>query len=164
MNIRELGYEIRRARLERGFTQADLARVAGISRQTLNQLESGLVRDLGIRKVVTLLEHLGLALAIESREPHRPDYVAMACTTANVSLKSALTEQELIHALVTGRVPAHRAPHLRALLDEAPVPLLQGLANEVYRWMKPGKLEKNLRQLAGKLGASRDPDEWLKIG
>jgi hypothetical protein len=49
-------------------------------------------------------------------------------------------------------------------LDEAPVPLLQGLANEVYRWMKPGKLEKNLRQLAGKLGASRDPDEWLKIG
>lgn len=165
MNIRELGHQIRRARLERRLTQAELARVAGISRQTLNRLESGLVRDLGIRKVMALLNHLGLALALESEQyPSRPDYIAMACTTANVSFRTALTEQELIHALATGKVPEHRAPHLRALLDEAPVPLLQGLANEVARWMTPGKLEKNLRQLTSKLNASRSLEEWLKIG
>ena len=165
MRIQELGSEIRRARQARGLTQAQLARLAGLSRETLNLLESGLVRDLGIRKVLAVLDHLGLSVTLQQgMPPRRPDYVGMACTTANVSYKSALTEDELIHALVTGKVPAKRSPHLRTLLEETPAALLQGLAEEAAGWTKPGKLERNLRKLASDLGVSRSVEGWLKTG
>ena len=165
MRIQELGSEIRRARKARGLTQAQLANVTGLSRETLNLLESGLVRDLGIRKVLAVIDHLGLSVTLQQgTRPRRPDYVRMACTSANVSVKTALTEDELIHALVTGKVPAKRAPHLRTLFDEAPVALLQALAEEAAGWTKPGKLEKNLRKLASNLGVSRSVEGWLKTG
>lgn len=165
MRIQELGSEIRRARQARGLTQVQLARATGLSRETLNLLESGLVRDLGIRKVLAVLDHLGLSVMLQQgMRPRRPDYVHMACTSANVSFKSALTEDELIHALVTGKVPAKRGPHLRTLFDEAPLALLQGLVEEAAGWMKPGKLERNLRKLVSDLSVSRSAEEWLKTG
>ena len=165
MRIQELGSEIRRARKARGLTQAQLAHATGLSRETLNLLESGLVRDLGIRKVLAVIDHLGLSVTLQQGvRPRRPDYVRMACTSANVSVKTALTEDELIHALVTGKVPAKRAPHLRSLLDEAPAALLQALAEEAAGWTKPGKLERNLRKLASDLGVSRSVEGWLKTG
>lgn len=86
----------------------------------------------------------------------------MACTTANVSYRSALTEEQLIRALLTGKVPLNRAAHIRTLLDEAPVALLTGLAMEAARWASPGKLQRNLSRLAREVGASRGIDEWLK--
>lgn len=165
MRIPELGREIREARLARGWTQAALAASAGVSRETLNLLERGLIRELGLRKVLAVLDQLGLGLALEQgKGPRRPDYVRMACTTANVSFKSALTGDELIRALVTGKVPAQRSAHIRTLLDEAPSALLNGLAREAARWTRPGKLEKNLSRLANAVGASRRIDEWLKLG
>jgi len=100
----------------------------------------------------------------DGKRPRLSHYLSMACTTASVSFKSALTEDELIHALVTGEVPAKRGPHLRTLFDEAPLALLQGLVEEAAAWMKPGKLEKNLRKLASDLGVSRSVEEWLKTG
>jgi transcriptional regulator with XRE-family HTH domain len=161
----DLGREIREARQARGWTQARLATRAGLSRETLNLLESGLIRELGIRKVLAVLDELGLDLALEQVKPSRqPDYVRMACTTASVSFKSALTADELIHALVTGKVPAQRSAHMRTLLDEAPAALLNDLAREAARWTRPGKLERNLVRLATAVGASRRIDEWLKIG
>ena len=165
MRIQELGSEIRRARQARSLTQAQLAHATGLSRETLNLLESGLVRDLGIKKVLAVIDHLGLNVTLQQgTRPRRPDHVRMACTSANVSVKTALTEDELIHALVTGKVPAKRAPHLRTLLDEAPAALLRALAEEAAGWTKPGKLERNLRKLASDLGVSRSVEGWLKTG
>lgn len=164
MRIQELGNEVRKARLARNLTQAQLAAEAGLSRQTLNLLENGLVKDLGVRKVFALLEKLGIGLTLEhGRRPRRPDFVRMACITANVSLKSALTEDELVRALVTGKMPSNREAHLRALLDEAPAALLNGLAAEAARWINASKLERNLSRLAREAHASRRIDEWLKI-
>jgi transcriptional regulator with XRE-family HTH domain len=163
MKIQELGSEIRKARLAQGLTQAELAARAGLSRPTLNLLENGLARDLGARKVLNLLSQLGLEITVQhDARPRRPDFVRMACTTANVSFKSALTEDELIHALVSGKVPAKRGAHLRTLLDEAPPSLLNGLAAEAARWISPGKLEKNLTRLAQEVEAPRKIGEWLK--
>jgi transcriptional regulator with XRE-family HTH domain len=165
MRIHELGQAIRNARRARNLTQAQLAKTAGISRETLNLLESGLVRDLGIRKVLAVLEELGLALTVELVSRSRqPNYLRMACTSANVSFKSALTEDELVHAIVTGKVPAGRAAHLRSLFDEAPADLLKGLAEDAGKWTRPGKIEKNLEKLAHDSGASRKIEEWLKTG
>jgi transcriptional regulator with XRE-family HTH domain len=163
MRLQELGHEVRKARLARGLTQAELAATAGVSRETLNLLENGLVRELGVRKILALLDKLGLDLAIEQHEqPRRPDYVRMACITANVSFKSVLTEDELIHALLTGKVPPQRSAQLRVLLDEAPAVLLQGLATEAARWISRNKLERNFARLAHDAGALRRIDEWLK--
>jgi transcriptional regulator with XRE-family HTH domain len=165
MRVQELGNEIRRARLARGLTQAQLAADAGLSRQTLNLLENGLVRELGIRKVLALFDQLGVELTVErGKRARRPDYVRMACTTANVSYRSELTEDELVRALVTGKVPENRGAHIRTLLDEAPAALLNGLASEAGRWIDPGKLERNLLRLARDAGASRKIAEWLKSG
>jgi transcriptional regulator with XRE-family HTH domain len=164
LRIQDLGGEIRKARLARGLTQARLAEDVGLSRKTLNLLENGLVGDLGVQKVFAVLQKLGIDLAIvEARgQPRRPDFVRMACTTANVSYKSALTEDELVRALLTGKVPPRREAHIRTLLDEAPLPLLSGLAAEAARWSKPGRLQSNLSRLAREVGASRKIEEWFK--
>jgi transcriptional regulator with XRE-family HTH domain len=166
MRIQDLGGAIRKARLARGMTQARLAAEAGLSRKTLNLLENGLVGDLGIRKVLAVLQKLGIDLGIVEAEgqPRRPDYVRMACTTASVSYRNALTEEELIRALLTGKVPPRREAHIRTLLDEAPLPLLSGLAAEAARWSKPGRLQRNLSRLAREVGATRGIEEWLKTG
>lgn len=94
----------------------------------------------------------------------RPDFIAMACTTASVSFREVLTPDELINALLSGEVPKKRRPHVRTLFDEAPPALLQGLTEDVARWAKPGKLEKNLRKLAIDLRATHGVERWLKTG
>lgn len=162
MRIEELGRELRRARLERELTQAQLARAAGISRETLNRLESGLVGDLGLRKVLAVANQLGLDLSLQQGgRPRRPDYVRMACTTAGVSLRTPLREEELIRALLTGRVPKGRSVHLRTLFDEAPLPLLRGLADEAGRWSSPGRLQRNIDRLTQAVESSRPTEQWL---
>lgn len=162
MRIQELGSQIRKARMAQRLTQAALADKAGISRETLSLLENGLIKELGFRKVLSLLKALGLEISLQQgMQPRRPDFVRMACTTANVSLRNALTEDELIDALVSGKVPEGRSTHLRTLFDEAPLSLLNGLATEASRWIPPGKLEKNLEQLTSEVRAARKVSEWL---
>ena len=162
MRLQEIGFKIRRARIARGLTQAKLAAAAGLSRTTLNQLENGLFPELGVRKIQSLLDKLGLTLSVEAAARGEPDFIHMACTTANVSFKSALSEDELIRALLTGKVPPGRRAHLRALLDETFPALLIGLVREVGRWSKPGRVEQNLMKIADHVGASRRIDNWLK--
>ena len=94
----------------------------------------------------------------------RRDFIAMACTTASVSFREVLTPDELVYALLSGKVARNRRPHIRTLFDEAPVGLLQGLAEDAARWTKPGKLETNLRKLAIDLGAKHGVERWRKTG
>jgi transcriptional regulator with XRE-family HTH domain len=163
MRVQELGYQIRQARTRQGMTQARLARASGISRVTLNQLESGLFPDLGIRKVQALLQNLGLELALaENSVQHRPDFIRMASTSASVSFRETLSDEELIRILLTGKVPANRRAHMRALLDEASPKMLQGLVEEIGRWTKPGRIEKNLSTISKALGISRKNSAWMK--
>ena len=164
MRLQELGYEIRKARLARDLTQAELAAAAGLSRTTLNQLENGLFPDLGVKKVQTILDRLGLDLTVEpAQKARRPDFIGMACTTSSVSYRETLTPDELVHALLSGNVPRNRRPHLRTLLEEAPRSLLEGLVREVGKWAKPGKVAGNVATIADELGVSKRTREWLKI-
>src|SRR6266581_5916889 len=145
MRLQEIGYEVRRARLAQGLTQAELAKAAGLSRVTLNQLELGTFPDLGVRKLQALLENVGLTLAIQPAATRsESDFVRVAATTASVSFKQPLTEEELIRALLTGQIPPGKRPHLRLLFEEAVPSLMRGLINELSQWTKPGRVEKNL--------------------
>jgi transcriptional regulator with XRE-family HTH domain len=162
VRLEEIGHEIRRSRLARGLTQAQLAAAAGVTRTTLNQLENGLVKELGIRKVEALLEQLGLRLLVDqATQPHPSDFLRLASTAASVSFKTALTERELLRALLTGKVPHDRRPHMRTLLEEAPHALVKGLIQQVGRWTKPGKIEKNLDRIATAIGLPEGGGKWL---
>lgn len=151
--IQELGRAIRKGRNARGLTQAELAARAGLSLNTLNRLENGLFPDLGIKKAEAILGKLGMELNIKAAgSKKKPDFVAMACTSAGVSFKKQLTPDELIHALLSGKVPTGKEAHLITLLDEAPPGLLKGLIGQVGSWVKPGKVERNLARIARQVG------------
>lgn len=64
MDFEALGTAVRRARLQRGLTQQQLASACLLSRMTISQVEAGSFSDLGIRKLDRLLAYLGLELAI----------------------------------------------------------------------------------------------------
>jgi transcriptional regulator with XRE-family HTH domain len=165
MNLEEIGYEIRRSRLSRGLTQAELAGAAHITRITLNQLENGLIKDLGIRKVQAVLDQLGLALLIDrTPQPRPPDFLRLASTAASVSFKTMLSERELLRALLTGKVPRDRHVHLRSLLEECPRTLMKGLIQQMRRRTDPGKLEKNLAKIAAAVGLPENFNRWMTNG
>jgi len=158
MLIQELGRAIRAGRTARKLTQAQLATQAGLSLNTLNRLENGLFPDLGIKKAGALLEKLGMELNIKPVElKKKPDFVAMACTSASVSFKKQLAPDELVHALLSGKVPSGKEAHFIALLEEASPGLLGGLIEKVGSWVKPGKVEKNLQTIAKHLGLTKEP-------
>jgi transcriptional regulator with XRE-family HTH domain len=60
----EIGKEICRARKSRRLSQADLAKTLGMSRTTIGQIENGTVQDIGVRKLIRLLEFFGLELRV----------------------------------------------------------------------------------------------------
>lgn len=154
--LEEVGQAIRRARLARGLTQAQLAQSASLTRVTLNQLENGLIRDLGVRKLTSLLAQLDLTLTIDAvPDCRQSDYLRLASTAASVSFRTPLTEGELQRVLLTGKVPAARRAHIRALLEEAPSALLDGLIAQVSSFAKPGKVERNVARLAASLDVFR---------
>ena len=59
-----IGQEIRQARKKRKISQAELAKALGMSRTTIGQIEHGTVQDIGVRKLIRLLEFLGLELRV----------------------------------------------------------------------------------------------------
>jgi len=61
-DLKRIGIQVREARKGQGITQAALAAGTGVSRTTLSLLESGIIQELGIRKVIRILDRLGLEL------------------------------------------------------------------------------------------------------
>jgi transcriptional regulator with XRE-family HTH domain len=60
----EIGRRIRLARKARRLTQAKLATALGMSRTTIGQIENGTVQDIGVRKLIRLMEFLELELRV----------------------------------------------------------------------------------------------------
>jgi len=124
-------------RAEMGLSQAQVAALSGLSRQTVNQLETGAVPDLGLNKAERLATLLGLALRVDAGRARPACLQKMtplmrAAATASVSYKAPLTAAKLKHILMTGRVAEDYAPHLHAFLDEAPVSLLASVADQLH--------------------------------
>lgn len=62
--LREIGSRIRQERKSRGITQAELGKILAMSRTTIGQIENGTVQDVGVRKLIRLLEFLGLEMRV----------------------------------------------------------------------------------------------------
>lgn len=59
-----IGKQIRQARKSRKVSQAALAKALGMSRTTIGQIENGAVQEIGVRKLIRVLEFLGLELRV----------------------------------------------------------------------------------------------------
>ena len=66
MTLTDLGIEVARARKERRLSQSELGIAAGLARQTISALERGAITDLGIQKLMRLLEVLDMELVVRS--------------------------------------------------------------------------------------------------
>jgi transcriptional regulator with XRE-family HTH domain len=60
----EIGQHIRRARKLRRISQSELAILLGMSRTTIGQIENGTIGEVGVRKLIRILETLDLELRI----------------------------------------------------------------------------------------------------
>lgn len=156
MNLVSIGQLVKQRRQILGLSQARLARMSGLSRATINQLETGAIVDLGAAKLIAMLDLLGLTLDAAER-PQRDNALALASRTASVSYKEVLTPEALTDALVGGQLPASITAHVATLLDEAPLPLIVGAVDEVARHTHcPAKtLWKHLLQWAHDLQSPR---------
>jgi transcriptional regulator with XRE-family HTH domain len=60
----EIGSIIRNARKQRRLTQAEMGKALGMSRTTIGQIENGTVPEIGVRKLIRMLEFLDLELRV----------------------------------------------------------------------------------------------------
>ena len=133
MNLRELGDLVRARREVLGLSQQRLARLSGLSRATINQLENGTLVDLGVSKLANLLDLLGLQLEATARKAAAPHALRMASRAASVSYRTPISTHQLSQALATGELPPDLIAHVSTFLDEAPLPLVISAVEEAAR-------------------------------
>lgn len=156
MKLAELGHIIHDRREALGLSQDRLAKLGGLSRATINQLENGTLVDLGAAKLIGLLNLVGIELGAEPRPP-RANALTLLSQTASVSYKSALEPATLAKALIEGELPRHITPHVATLLDEAPLPLILAAVEQVAKRSNtpPKTLWKHLVNWAHELHSPR---------
>lgn len=158
MNLIDIAQSVRVRRIDLGLSQAQLAHLSGLSRQTLVGLENGTLSDLGVNRVGQVMAVLGLDMP-------KPDTVArrkkrglwMAAKTASVSYSRELVPEALEKVLASGDVPPPFAAHLTHLLDEAPVPVVVMAVEETASraHVPPRQIWRNVAKLAESLSVHR---------
>lgn len=103
--------------------------MSGLSRATVNQLENGTLKELGVTKLLVLFDLLGLDMK-DGQPKQLRHALEMASQSASVSYKTVMQPKELQTALVSGVVPAGLTAHIATFLDEAPLTLLVAAVQE----------------------------------
>jgi len=67
MDFKELGLRIACLRREKKISQRLLAEYTGLSRATVNALENGRASDVGMRKVLKIIDCLGYELQLKEK-------------------------------------------------------------------------------------------------
>jgi transcriptional regulator with XRE-family HTH domain len=168
--LQELSSVVRRRRADMGLTQASLAKLSGLSRATVNQVEKGTIHDLSLNRAVRLLDSLGLQVTVASPRSHaeraetagsrRSSALLKAAQTASVSFKVSIGPEILEQVLTTKDLPKEFVPHLHTLLEEAPISLLAGVVEELH--LKHGadraQIWSRMRELARQFLTGRE--QW----
>ncbi|MFC7518455.1 helix-turn-helix transcriptional regulator [Herbaspirillum sp. GCM10030257] len=144
MQLAEIGRRIGERRTALQLTQAQLARLAGLSRLTINQLEAGKLKDLGAAKLISLLHLLGLSLDLQDARPHRG--LLKASISASVSYQHEMTPAQLAEVLTSGELPDELEAPVATLLDETPLSVVVQAVEEAAatRDVPPRQIWKHL--------------------
>jgi transcriptional regulator with XRE-family HTH domain len=67
MLLEELGFEIKRLRKEKCWSQADLETYSGITKRTISKIENGFLEEVGIKKVELILDLLGQEFSLRPK-------------------------------------------------------------------------------------------------
>jgi transcriptional regulator with XRE-family HTH domain len=158
--LRELSLLVKKRRAEIGLTQERLAELSGLSRVTINQMETGKIANLSLANAEQLANALGYGLGVTGVRTAGEDFskaLNVAAKTASVSYSDVLPSETLRAALLHGVVAPNYIPQLRALLDEAPLALLSDLARQLEKenGERPRSTWQRMRQLAAALGCTR---------
>ena len=70
MTLEALGFEIKKLRKIKQWSQDDLEKYSGITKRTISKIENGFIDEVGIKKVELILELLGYEFSL--REKGRP--------------------------------------------------------------------------------------------
>lgn len=173
----EVSAAVRTRRADMGLTQTALARLCGLSRATINQVERAAIKDLSLTRVGRLLGALGLAMMVSpprTREPghtnartadrgapgagERMPALELAASTASVSYRKVIKANVLRQTLLGAKISRPFEPHLGTLLDEAPVALLASVVEQLHReeGVDRTRIWKRMRELAQTRQSLRD--------
>ncbi len=148
MNLAEIGNKVHAKRLQSGLLQEHVAKFAGLSRVTINQLENGTLKDLGYTKLNAVLDILGIGMTT-SQPSGLKSALTVAARSISTSYKDVLTPEMLAEILRSGVAPERFHPHLMALLDETPLSVVAKAVTEAATHETPAKkIMKNLHQWA----------------
>lgn len=138
MDLVQIGGEIHNKRVQTGLLQEHLAKFAGLSRVTINQLENGTLKDLGFAKLKAVMDILGMDVATVQPAGLKSALV-VAARSVSTSYRDVLTPDMLSHMLRSGDAPKRYQPHLMALLDETPLPVVVKAVAEAATPEAPAK-------------------------
>lgn len=158
MTIQMIGKEVHARREAVGLSQTRLAKLADLSRQTVQRLEAGTIKDLSFQRLTRILSVLGLSLETPSLAARqRKNGLWMAAKTSSVSYRREMSSEELEHALSSGTAPADLQSNLLHFLDEAPLPVVVMAVEETAQQerVNPATIWTNVGKLGKQLGAIR---------
>lgn len=153
MELREIGEALRHARMASGLSQAELATLVGVSRATINALETG-NGDTVASTILTACDVLGIRLEPSAAtSAHPTNSLEWAAASASTSYRTAMHTRDLQAALASGQVPTQFVPHLAYIVNElSDARLLRIIRDTSMRSGKPPKrVWRNARRIADEL-------------
>jgi len=157
MTVAEVGVLVRAYRKATGLSQKDLAAMAGMSRATLNYLESGRDIEIGAAKLLALLDLLGVPFDVPSVVDRVHDDVVLERAAKAAGGKAKLPRKAVVEALATGMPPDGTGPALLRLLEAASDAEALAIVRAVSAGtgQPPKAVWKHGRVLAARLGCAR---------
>jgi len=67
LDLRNLGQELKKLRHEKKWSQDTLEKYSGITKRTISKIENGFLEEVGIKKVATLLDLLGVEFTLRPK-------------------------------------------------------------------------------------------------
>lgn len=133
--------------------------MAGLSRATLNYLESGRDIEIGATKLLTLLELLGIRWELLADLDADTDDAIVRASLAALDDEGSprLARDVLVEALASGRVPKDSRAQFSAFLDQAPAAAILAAvrAASQHSDTAPRDVWKNARGMAKALDSER---------
>jgi transcriptional regulator with XRE-family HTH domain len=156
MDIIQIGRNVKEKRESIKLTQAQLASLSKVSRMTINALENGHLKEIGITKLLSIIELLDMTLDFKDR-PSSKDTLMQLTQSANVSYKEQLTPTIFKNALMTANMPKKYIGNMMYFFDEAPESVVNKTIHAIATLQKVNHsmIKNNAKKIAQEIKSPR---------